>query len=61
MLKVLGITRAYVQSIGTHEENALHLKLPQDYSDWRTIEAALLEEEHKKAKAITQMRRQQVI
>jgi hypothetical protein len=61
MLEVLGITRACVQSIGTQEEDTVCVNLPLNYSDWKTIEAALLEAEHQKARAITQMRRQQFV
>ena len=61
MLELLGIIRAYVRSIGTQEEGVVRVNLPLDYSDWKPIEAALLEAEHQKAKAITQMRRQQFI
>ena len=62
MLEVLGITRAYVQSIGTQqEEDVIRVNLPLDYSDWKTIEAARLEAEHQKAKALTQTQRQQII
>jgi len=60
MLEFLGITRAYVRSMGSQEED-VRVNLPLDYSDWKPIEAALLEAEHQKAKAITQMRRQQFI
>ncbi|UCC33354.1 MAG: hypothetical protein JSW53_06205 [Candidatus Bathyarchaeota archaeon] len=61
MLEVLGVTRAYVQSIGTQEEDVVRVNIPLDYSDWKPIEAALLEAEHQKAKAITQIRRHQII
>ena len=61
MLELLGITRAYVRSIGTPEEEVVRMNLPLDYSDWKPIEAALLEAEHQKAKAITQIRRQQIL
>ena len=61
MLELLGITRAYVRSIGTQEEEVVHTNLPLDYSDWKSIEAALLEAEHQKAKAITQIRRHQIL
>jgi hypothetical protein len=60
MLELLGITRAYVRSIGTQEE-MIRVNLPLNYSDWKPIETALLEAEHQKAKAITQIRRQQFI
>ncbi len=62
MLEVFGITRACVQSIGTQEEeDVVRANSPLNYSDRKTIEAALLEAEHQKAKAITQMRRQQFV
>ena len=61
MLEFLGITRAYVRTIGTQEEEMIRVNLPLDYSDWKPIESALLEAEHQKAKAITQVRRQQFI
>jgi hypothetical protein len=60
MLEFLGVTRAYVRSIGSKEE-VVRMNLPLDYSDWKPIEAALVEAEHQKAKAITQIRRQQFI
>ena len=58
MLEYLGITRAYVRSIGSQEEDIVRVNLPLDYSDWKPIEVALLEAEHQRAKAITQMQRQ---
>jgi len=61
MLELLGITRAYVRSIGTHEEDVVRVNLPLDYSDWKPIQAALLEAEHQKAKAITQIRRHRIL
>ena len=61
MLELLGITRAYVRSIGTQEEDIVRVNLPLDYSDWKPIEAALLEAEHQKAKAIAQIRRHQIL
>jgi len=61
LLEFLGITRAYVRSIGTQEESVIRVNLPLDYTDWKPIEAALLEAEHQKAKAITQIRRHQII
>ncbi len=60
MLEFLGITRAYVRSIGTQEE-MIRVNLPPHYSDWKPIETALLEAEHQRAKAIIQIRRQQFI
>ena len=60
MLEFLGVTRAYVRSIGSKEE-VVRMNLPLDYSDWKPVEAALVEAEHQKAKAITQIRRQQFI
>ena len=59
MLDFLGVTRAYVGSIGTHEE--VQANLPLDYSDWKPVEAALLEAEQQKAKAIMQIRRRQIL
>ena len=61
MLEFLGITRAYVRSIGTQEEGIVRMNLPLDYSNWKPIEAALLEAERQKAKAITQVRRCQIV
>ena len=62
MLEYLGITRAYVRSIGTQqEEDVIRINLPPDYSNWKSLETALLEAEHQKAKAITQVRKQQFI
>ena len=61
MLEYLGITRAYVRSIGTQEEDLVRVNLPLDYTDWKPVEAALVEAEHQKGKAITQMRRHQII
>jgi len=61
MLELLGITRAYVRSIGTQEEGVVRANLPLDYSDWKPIETALLEAELQKAKAITQIRRHQIL
>jgi hypothetical protein len=61
MLRRLGITRAYVRSIGTQEEDPVRANLPLDYSSWKSIETALLEVERQKAKAITQIRRQQFV
>ena len=58
MLEYLGITRAYVRSIGSQEEDIVRINLPLDYSDWKSIEVVLLEAEHQRAKAITQMQRQ---
>jgi len=58
MLEYLGITRAYVRSIGSQEEDIVRVNLPLDYSDWKPIEDALLEAEHQRAKAIMQMQRQ---
>ena len=58
MLEYLGITRAYVRSIGSQEEDIVRVNLPLDYSDWKPIEVALLEAERQRAKAITQMQRQ---
>jgi hypothetical protein len=58
MLEYLGITRAYVRSIGSQEEDIVRVNLPLDYSDWKSIEVVLLEAEHQRAKAITQMQRQ---
>ena len=58
MLEYLGITRAYVRSIGSQEEDLVRVNLPLDYSDWKPIEVALLEAERQRAKAITQMQRQ---
>jgi aspartokinase len=60
ILEAFGITRACVQSIGS-QEDTVHVNLPLDYSDSKTIEAALLEAEQQKAKAITQLRRQKFI
>jgi len=61
MLEVLGITRAYVQSIGTQGEEVVRVNLPLNYNDSKTIEAALLEAERQRAKAITQLRRHQFV
>ena len=61
MLELLGITRAYVRSIGTHEEDIVRVNLPLDYTDWKPIEATLVEAERQKGKAITQIRRHQII
>jgi len=61
MLEVLGITRAYVRSIGTQEEDVVRVNLPLDCSNWKPLEAALLEAEHQKAKATTRIRRQQFV
>ncbi len=61
MLEYLGIKRAYVQSISTQEEDAVRVKTPLDYTDWQPVEAALIEAEHQKAKALEQMQRQQFI
>jgi len=58
MLEYLGITRAYVRSIGSQEEDIVRFNLPLDYSDWKSIEVVLLEAEHQRAKAIMQMQRQ---
>ena len=59
MLEFLGITRAYVGSIGTQEE--VQANLPLDYSNWKPVETALSEAEQQKAKAITQIRRRQIL
>lgn len=61
ILEYLGITRAYVRSVGTQEEGVVRVNLPLDYSNWKPVEAALLEAEYQKAKAITQMRRQRIL
>jgi len=61
MLEVLGITRAYVRSIGIQEEDTVRVSLPHDYSDAKAVEAALLEAERQRAKAIMQMRRHQIV
>ena len=58
MLEFLGISKAYVRSINAEEEEVARVNLPLDYSDWKPIEVALLEAEHQRAKAITQMQRQ---
>ena len=60
MLELLGITRAYVRSIGSQEE-VVRMNLPLDYTDWKPIEAALVEAGRQKGKAITQIRRHQII
>ncbi|UCE43617.1 MAG: hypothetical protein JSV57_04470 [Candidatus Bathyarchaeota archaeon] len=60
MLEYLGITRAYVRSIGAQEEVA-GVNLPLNCNDWKPVETALLEAEHQKAKAITQIRRHQIM
>ena len=60
ILEYLGITRAYVRSIDTQEE-VVRVNLPLDYSDWKSVETALLEAEHQKAKAIAQARKQQFV
>ena len=61
MLEVLGITRAYVQSIGTQGEEVVRVNLPLNYNDSKTIEAALLEAERQRAEAIAQLRRHQFV
>jgi len=61
MLKRLGITKAYVRSIGTQEEDLVHANLPLDYSNLKRIETSLLEVERQKAKAIDLIRRQQFV
>jgi len=61
MLEVLGITRAYVRAIGTQEEDIIRADLPMNHSNWKPIEAALLEAERQRARAITHTRRRQVI
>jgi hypothetical protein len=61
MLEYLGVKRAHVQSISTQEEDAVRVNIPLDYTDWKPVDAALIEAERQKAKAITQMRRQQFI
>jgi hypothetical protein len=58
MLVFLGITKAYVRSISTREEDTVRTNVPLDYSDWKPVEAALVEAEHEKAKALEQTRRQ---
>lgn len=57
ILGFLGITRAYVRSLDTQEEEASRVNLPLDYSDWKPSETALLEAERQKAKVIMQLRR----
>jgi len=61
MLEFLGVTRAYVGSIGTHEEDVVQANLPLDYSNWKPVETALLEAEQQKAKAIMQIRRREIL
>jgi hypothetical protein len=61
MLEYLGIKRAYIQSISTQEEDAVRVNIPLDHTDWQPVEAALIEAERQKARALEQMRRQQFI
>lgn len=61
MLEYLGIKRAYVQSISTQEEDAVRVNIPPNYTEWKPVEAALIEAERQKARALTHMRRQQFI
>ena len=61
MLEYIGISRAYVRSTGTQEEDAVRMDLALDYSDLKPVEAALLEAERQRAKAIAQIRRHQIV
>jgi hypothetical protein len=60
VLEAFGLTRACVQSIGS-QEDAVYAYAPLDSADPKTIEASVLEAEHQKAKALTQMQRRQII
>jgi len=61
ILEYIGISRAYVRSIGVQEEDSVRIDLPLDYSDLKPVEAALLEAESQRAKAIAQIRRHQIV
>ena len=61
MLEFVGVTRAYVGSIGTQEEDVIQANLPPNHSNWKPVETALLEAEYQKGKAITQLRRRQIL
>ena len=61
ILEYVGISRAYVRSIGVQEEDSVRIDLPLDYSDLKPVEAALLEAESQRAKAIAQIRRHQIV
>ena len=61
MLDYIGISRAYVRSIGAREEDAVRMNLALDYSDLKPVEAALVEAERQRAKAIAQLRRRQIV
>jgi len=61
ILEYVGISRAYVRSMGVQEEDSVRIDLPLDYSDLKPVEAALLEAESQRAKAIAQIRRHQIV
>jgi len=61
IFEFVGVTRAYVGSIGAHEEDVIQANFPPNHSNWKPVETALLEAEYQKGKAMTQLRRRQIL
>ena len=59
IVKLLEIAKAYVRSVGVHEEDVLK-DVSLDYSDSVQIKTALMQAEREKAKGIMEIQRQRM-